>query len=258
MLYDRLGVQIALGTDWLPSGSMNMLRELRCADELNKTYYGNHFTEKQLWQMVTQNAAFAVGGPNVLGTLKPGYVADIAIFNGSSAQGLPRRDRRRRRGRRARPARRQGPLRRRALLSQKGLGADTCEDLDVCGITKKACVKQDLGTIDLKTLLAETVKNPTNNNTPEPLYPLFFCKGRRRRTSRAASRTAARRPRPRPPRTYTSGTTASDKDGDGIDDAKDNCPTVFNPIRPMDGDKQADTRRRRHRRRVRQVPARGR
>ncbi len=36
----RLGVSIALGTDWLPSGSMNMLRELRCADSLNTTYYG--------------------------------------------------------------------------------------------------------------------------------------------------------------------------------------------------------------------------
>jgi hypothetical protein len=34
--------------------------------------------------------------------------------------------------------------------------------------------------------------------------------------------------------------TATDKDGDGIEDAKDNCPTVFNPIRPMDGETQAD------------------
>ena len=31
----RLGVNIALGTDWLPSGSMNLLRELACADSLN-------------------------------------------------------------------------------------------------------------------------------------------------------------------------------------------------------------------------------
>ena len=33
----RFGVEIALGTDWMPTGSMNMLRELRCADELNQT-----------------------------------------------------------------------------------------------------------------------------------------------------------------------------------------------------------------------------
>ena len=30
-LYDRMGVNIGLGTDWLISGSMNMLRELACA-----------------------------------------------------------------------------------------------------------------------------------------------------------------------------------------------------------------------------------
>lgn len=31
-----------------------------------------------------------------------------------------------------------------------------------------------------------------------------------------------------------------DRDGDGISDRNDNCPKVFNPIRPMDGGAQAD------------------
>ncbi len=241
VLYDHLGVQIALGTDWLPSGSMNMSRELRCADEYNKTYLGNHFSEKQLWQMVTQNAAFAVGGQNVLGALKPGYVGDLAVFSTSS-------------GKDYRAVIDAGVedvilvLRGgkvlygdEALLSQKGLGADTCDDLDVCGIKKKACVKQELGTMDLKALLAQTVKNPTNNNIPEPLYPLFFCKGMTPKDepscvpSRGPTASAATAS------TYVGGATAGDKDGDGIDDQKDNCPTVFNPVRPMDGDKQTDT-----------------
>ena len=34
----RLGVTIALGTDWMPTGSMNELRELACADSFNATY----------------------------------------------------------------------------------------------------------------------------------------------------------------------------------------------------------------------------
>ncbi len=34
----RLGVNIALGTDWMPSGSMNLLRELECADSFNTKY----------------------------------------------------------------------------------------------------------------------------------------------------------------------------------------------------------------------------
>ena len=33
---------------------------------------------------------------------------------------------------------------------------------------------------------------------------------------------------------------ADDSDGDGIADATDNCPTVFNPVRPMDNGMQAD------------------
>jgi cytosine/adenosine deaminase-related metal-dependent hydrolase len=241
VLYDNLGVQIALGTDWLPSGSMNMSRELRCADDYNKTYLGGHFSEKQLWQMVTQNAAFAVGGQNAIGALKPGYAGDIAIFSTSSGKDY------------------------RAVISSgvedvilvlrggkvlygdesllakgAGLKAQSCEDLDVCGVKKKACVKQDLGTVDLQTLLAETVKNPTNGGAPELLYPLFFCKDQipkdepsctpyRGPTASAASASQ-----------YTSGAAGGDKDGDGVEDGSDNCPSVFNPIRPMDGDKQTD------------------
>ena len=39
---------------------------------------------------------------------------------------------------------------------------------------------------------------------------------------------------------YTGIASGSDSDGDGIANASDNCPTVFNPIRPMDGGAQAD------------------
>src|SRR5262249_52429131 len=53
----RLGVEIALGTDWMPTGSMNLLRELQCADGFNQTYLDHYFTDAQLWQMVTANAA---------------------------------------------------------------------------------------------------------------------------------------------------------------------------------------------------------
>jgi cysteine-rich repeat protein len=65
----RMGVQIALGTDWTATGSVNLLRELACADSWNQTYLGKYFTDEQLWLMVTQNAASAVGFGDVLGTL---------------------------------------------------------------------------------------------------------------------------------------------------------------------------------------------
>jgi hypothetical protein len=39
---------------------------------------------------------------------------------------------------------------------------------------------------------------------------------------------------------FTGETSADDSDGDGIANATDNCPTVFNPVRPMDGSAQGD------------------
>ena len=231
VLYDNLGVQIALGTDWLPSGSMNMSRELKCADDLNTTYFGKHFTDRQLWQMVTQNAAFSIGAQNALGALKAGYAGDVSVFSTGP-------------GKEYRAVIASTPedvllvLRGGKvlygdgeLLAQKGLGADTCEDLDVCGVKKKVCAKQDLGTVSLADLKIEADK----------IYPLFFCRGMvptnepscapyRGPTANAANASQ-----------YISGITAKDKDGDGVEDAVDNCPTIFNPIRPMDGDKQIDS-----------------
>ena len=40
--------------------------------------------------------------------------------------------------------------------------------------------------------------------------------------------------------TYPDGITAADRDGDGIADAADDCPDVFNPVRSMDGNVQSD------------------
>jgi len=42
----RMGVNIALGTDWMPTGSMNLLRELACADSYNKTYLQGFFSDE--------------------------------------------------------------------------------------------------------------------------------------------------------------------------------------------------------------------
>jgi len=222
VLYDNAGVQIALGTDWVASGSMNMGRELRCADELNQKYFGKHFTDKQIWQMATANAAFATGVQYVTGSLKPGYMADIAIFSAKSSKeyravieagvedtllvlrgGKPL----------------YGDA---ALVGTKVVGGEACEDLDVCGVPKRACVKQDVG----GSTTLESIRT-----AGEKIYPLFFCKGE----------TPKDEPSCVPYRDeYKDGITSSDKDGDGIEDSKDNCPDVFNPVRPLDGTTQAD------------------
>lgn len=230
VLYDHLGVQIALGTDWLASGSMNFARELRCADALNRDYFDGHFSDEALWKMVTENAAFVVGAKDALGMLKPGYVADIAVFDASVAKDyravieadaedvlLVLRG--------GKPL--YGDA---ALLGQAGLGAQSCENLDVCGVAKKACVKQDLGNVSLADLTREA----------ERIYPLFTCKGEtprdepscvpfRQRTASAPGATV-----------YTSRPTLGDRDGDGIPDEDDLCPSIFDPVRPLDGAAQPD------------------
>ncbi|HQY64347.1 MAG TPA: amidohydrolase family protein [Polyangiaceae bacterium] len=221
-MYDNLGVQIALGTDWVASGSMNMSRELRCADELNQKYFNKHFTDKALWKMVTQNAAFATGIYKVAGMLKAGYVSDISIFDASKSKGY----------RAVIDAgvedtllviRGGKPLYgNAAVLDLAAVGGGTCEALDVCGVPKKACVELDT---NKGTTLAKI------RTAGEAIYPLFFCK----------DKVPTNEPSCVPYRaSYTAGITATDKDGDGVPDATDNCPSVFNPPRPMSGATQAD------------------
>jgi cytosine/adenosine deaminase-related metal-dependent hydrolase len=220
----RLGVPIALGTDWVLSGSMNLLRELKCADSLNHDRYGTFFSDEQLWLMTTANAALATATDDAIGVLKPGLVADISIFDG--AKRVDHRaviD--------AEPAdvvlvMRAGKPLYGDVDVVTALTTQGCDPLDVCDRKKSACVKDDLQ-VSLPDLQAAL---PSGN------YPLFFCG------------TPDNEPSCLPDRptsvdgstTYSGMPAAGDQDGDGIPDAMDNCPTVFNPIRPVDNGKQGD------------------
>ena len=85
------------------------------------------------------------------------------------------------------------------------------------------------------------------------IYPLFFCGTP---DQRAELRADAARRRSTARRSTPATTSATDADGDGIADATDNCPTMFNPIRPMDNGTQADFDGDGAGRRLRPVPAR--
>jgi cytosine/adenosine deaminase-related metal-dependent hydrolase len=213
-LLDALGVPIALGTDWMPSGSMNILRELRCADELNTIYFNGHFTDADLWKMVTTNAALAVGGEAGVGMLKPGYIADISIFNGKD-----RKDHRAVVGAGVEDVAlvlRGGKVLYgdQDLLNSPATGGGSCEALDVCGVAKKACVAQDIGGgVTLQSVIA----------AGQSIYPLFFCGEPENEPSCVPYRKGE-----------YEAVTADDGDGDGILDAADNCPKVFNPVRLLE------------------------
>jgi hypothetical protein len=109
-----------------------------------------------------------------------------------------------------------------ALVASPGVGGANCEALPVCGRDKRACIAQDIGG---GTTLA------TIRTAGEAFYPLFYCNNEVPTTEPSCI----------PWRTeYASGITADDDDGDGIANAADNCPTIFNPIRPLDNGAQAD------------------
>ncbi|WP_437485223.1 lamin tail domain-containing protein [Sorangium sp. So ce1014] len=226
----RLGVQIALGTDWIATGSMNLLRELRCAAALNETYYDGFFTDEELWTMVTGSAAAVTATDDVIGALSTGKVADIAIFDGAERE-----------DHRAIVAAAPEDV----MLVMRGgkvlygdaavvaavRGAEACDELDVCGVAKQVCLQDEIG-MTLEALEREAGE----------IYPAFFCGEPEREPlctpSRAA--TAPVNASVNGSTVYTGQPTDDDLDGDGIANGADDCPSVFNPIRPLDSGAQAD------------------
>ncbi|KAI0433546.1 metal dependent amidohydrolase [Xylaria sp. FL1042] len=78
------GVTVALGTDWLPSGSATMGREAVCAAAIMEEMYGVQLPAKVLWEMATVNAATVAGFEDQLGSLEVGKLADVVVFGGKS------------------------------------------------------------------------------------------------------------------------------------------------------------------------------
>ena len=217
---ERLGVEIALGTDWMPTGSMNLLRELKCADSLNQTYY-HYFTDVQLWQMVTTNAAAVTATDDVIGLLAAGKVADIAIFkaNGKTFRAVID----------AEPqdvvlVMRGG----KTLYGDDGAVAalaQTCDVVDVCGTNKRVCLIGEVG----KTYAALQTAAGTS-------YPAFQCGAPPNEPTCVPSRPVA----VAGSTIYTGIPSADDSDGDGLANAGDKCPDVFDPVRPVDNGVQGD------------------
>ncbi len=76
------GINVALAPDWSIGGSQNMLDELRFADRVDNTVWGDQITPKLLVQMATTHAAHALGLGGVIGALAPGMKADVMVIGG--------------------------------------------------------------------------------------------------------------------------------------------------------------------------------
>ena len=83
----RAGVRIGLGSDWSPSGSKNLLGELKVAWLYSQHALGGLFSARDLVAMATRDAAAIVKWQKALGTLEPGKRADVVVIDGK--QGDP-------------------------------------------------------------------------------------------------------------------------------------------------------------------------
>lgn len=222
-LYRSLGVDIALGTDWTPSGSATLLRELQCADRLNTDHYGRLFSDRELWLMATANGARALGADGLLGRLRPGEIADLVVFDG------------------------RGRSRYRAVIEaavtdvelvlrgSEVLTGDTdlvqallpddeaaaCDALPSCLADHLLCVEGDTG---------RTLGQITSRVWG---YDLVVCEPPADEPSCTPYRDEA-------DALLYPVSDLTDRDGDGVADAEDNCPTVFNPPLPLHGYTQGD------------------
>ncbi len=70
---------MSLGTDWAPSGSANLLAELKIADHVNQVTFGGQLSDQQLVDMVTINPAKAFAMDRSIGSLEVGKQADILV-----------------------------------------------------------------------------------------------------------------------------------------------------------------------------------
>ena len=220
-LLAQSGVNLALGTDWTPSGSMNLLREFRCAEYLNRFHFDSKFTSQEIWLMGTRNAARALAVDDAVGVLAPGFVADLAIYGNEVSDPYGK-------------VLGAGPgdvylvLRggeaiygdSEVLLDLREEG-DGCERLPrgVCQRDKSICLFEEIGQSFGDLELANRYS-----------YDLFYCDEPEGEPTCVPSR----------PGEYVGVGSPRDLDGDGVVNYNDNCPRVFNPVRPLDDGVQGD------------------
>jgi hypothetical protein len=93
------GVLVSLGTDWTPSGSPNLLTELKVADRVLRAQsaaarppgggWAGRGLDQMLVEMVTINPAMAVRWHDQVGSIEAGKTADLLVIGASAATGLP-------------------------------------------------------------------------------------------------------------------------------------------------------------------------
>jgi hypothetical protein len=215
---ERLGVTVLIGPDWTPSGTDHPAEELACAQEFLAAA-NQASSPETLWAKVTHDAAMTMGLDGVIGSLRVGARADIAVYKGGDDDPY---------------ASVMGPEADETLLvtingyglygttkhvEATALDASWCESLDVCGASRSVCVQSDLSGTDSDTLadveatllaVLGGVSVSSDFEYAKELYPLFSCE----QDLSVCDPTVP---------------TSDDADGDGVNDTDDLCPDHWDP-----------------------------
>ena len=76
-------VPVALGSDWSPSGSRNLLAELKIARIVNAGLSPSPYKDRDLVAMATRNPATMLGWGDEIGSLADGHYADLLVIAGT-------------------------------------------------------------------------------------------------------------------------------------------------------------------------------
>lgn len=74
------GVPVSLGVDWSPSGSSNILEELKVADRVNRKQMRRIVRDDEWLSMITSRPAQALSLDSYIGSLEAGKKADLVIL----------------------------------------------------------------------------------------------------------------------------------------------------------------------------------
>jgi cytosine/adenosine deaminase-related metal-dependent hydrolase len=79
------GIEIALGSDWLPTGTRGVLEELHIArDYIDKMQLAGAVSDRDLYDMVTANPAAMINLAGIIGTIAKGAMGSVVVLSDRS------------------------------------------------------------------------------------------------------------------------------------------------------------------------------